>query len=64
MSPHATLAGRALNVNVLVHALDMADSGVDARGDGVNLHLDGVKTTVQSREAFTCAVLVIPKEDG
>lgn len=63
MSAQATLAGRALYVDVLVHALNMADRGIDAGGDGVNLHVDGVQTTVQSGEAFTCAVLVVPWED-
>lgn len=41
----------------------MADRGIDAGGDGVDLHVDGVQTTVQSGEAFTCAVLVVPWED-
>ena len=64
MSAHATLAGRALNVDVLVHALDVADSGIDAGGDRFDLHGDGVQTTIQSREPLTCAVLVVPEEDN
>lgn len=41
------MARGALEVDVLVHALDVADSGVDARGYGFNLHHDGVETAVQ-----------------
>lgn len=59
---HATLAGRALDVDVLVHALDVADGGVEAGGDRVDLHRDGVQTTVQSRETLTRPVLVVSKE--
>lgn len=62
MSAHATLAGRALDVDVLVHALDVADGGVDAGRDRIDLHGDGVQTTIQSRETLTCPVLVVPKE--
>lgn len=62
MSAHATLAGGALDVDVLVHALDVADSGIDAGGDCVNLHRDGVQTTIQCRETLTCPVLIVPKE--
>lgn len=61
MSAHATLAGRALDVDVLVHALDVADSGVDAGGDRINLHRDGVQTTIQRRETLTSPVLIVPK---
>lgn len=31
MSSHTALAGRALDVDVLVHALDVNDGGIDAR---------------------------------
>lgn len=61
---HATLAGGALNIDVLVHALDMADGGIDAGGDCVNLHQDGVQTTIQCRETLTCPVLIVPEEDS
>lgn len=64
MSAHTTLAGRALNVDVLVHALDVADSGVDAGGDCFDLHGDGVQTTIQCRKTLTCAVLIVPEEDS
>lgn len=65
VSAHATLAGRALNVDVLIHALHMADSGIDAGGDCVNLHGDGIQTTIQCRETLTCPVLVVPDDtDG
>lgn len=64
MSAQAGLAGQALDVDVFVHALDVADGGVDAGGDCVNLHLDGVQTTIQGGETLTCAVLVVPKRDG
>lgn len=63
MSAHPTLAGRALDVDVLVHALDVADGGVDAGRDCVDLHRDGVQTTIQCRETLTCPVLIVPKED-
>lgn len=59
---HATLAGRALDVDVLVHALDVADGGVEAGGDCVDLHRDGVQTTIQSRETLTRPVLIVSKE--
>lgn len=62
MSAHATLAGRALDVDVLIHALDVAHGGVDAGGDCVDLHRDGVQTTIQCRETLTCPVLIVPKE--
>lgn len=64
MSAQAALAGRALDVDVFVHALYMADRGVDAGGDRVDLHLDGVQATIQGRETLTCAILVVPKEEG
>lgn len=62
MSAHATLAGGALHVDVLVHALDVADRGVDAGGNRVNLHRDGIETTIQSREALTRPVFIVPKK--
>lgn len=61
MFAQATLAGRALHIDVLVHALDMVDGGVDAGGDGVDLHLDGVQTAFQGRETFPCTILIVPK---
>lgn len=64
MSAHAALAGRALDVDVFVHGLDVGDGGVDAGGDCVNLHLDGVQTTIQGRETLTCAVLIVPEKKG
>lgn len=64
MSAHAALARRALDVDVLIHALDVADGGIDAGGDCVNLHRDGVQTTIHCREPLTCPVLIVPKEDG
>lgn len=63
LSAQAALAGRALNVDVLVHALDVADGGVDTGGYGVDLHLDGVQTTIQGRETLTCPVLIVPEGD-
>lgn len=62
MSAHAALAGGALDVDVLVHALDVADGGIDAGGDCFNVHGDGVKTTIQRRKTLTCTILVVPKE--
>lgn len=62
MLAHATLAGRALDVDVLVHALDVADGGVEAGGDRVDLHRDGVQTAIQSRETLTRPVLVVSGE--
>ena len=59
MASEAALARGALDVDVLVHALDVADCGVDAGGDGVDLHIDGVKASVQRGEALACAVLVV-----
>lgn len=64
MSAQATLAGRALDVDVLVHALDMVDGGVDAGGDRVDLHRDGIQATIQRRKTLTCPVLIVPKEDS
>jgi len=64
VSAHAALAGRALDVDVLEHALDVADGGVDAGGDCVDLHGDGVQTTIQCRETLTCTILIVPKEKG
>lgn len=61
MSAHATLARGALDVDVLVHALDVADGGVDAGGDGFNLQSDGVQTAVQCGETFPRPVLVVPE---
>lgn len=63
VSAHATLARGAFEVDVLVHALDMADSGIDARGDGFNLHSDGVQPAVQRRETLPCPVLIVPEGD-
>lgn len=63
VSAHAIMARGALQVDVLVHALDMADGGVDARGDGFNLHSDGVQTAVQRRETLPCPVLIVPEGD-
>lgn len=63
MSTHATLTGRALDVDVLVHALDVADGGVDAGRDRVNLHRDRVQSAIQRRETLTCPVLVVPKDN-
>lgn len=63
VSAHATMARGALEVDVLVHALDVADGGVDARGDGFNLHSDGVQTAVQRRETLPCPVLIVPEGD-
>lgn len=63
VSAHATMARGALQVDVLVHALDMADGGVDARGDGFNLHSDGVQTAVQCGETLPCPVLIVPEGD-
>ena len=60
VAPEAALARGTLNVDVLVHALDMADCGVDAWGDGVDLHIDGVKASIQRGETLTSAVLVVP----
>ena len=54
-----SLAGGALHVDVLVHALDVADRGVDAGGDGVDLHLNGDHSGIQRGEALSCAVLVV-----
>lgn len=64
MPAHATLAGGAFDIDVLVHALDVADGGIDAGGDCVNLHRDGVQTTIQRRETLTCPVLIVPEEDS
>lgn len=47
LSAKATLAGRALDVDVFVHALDMAHGGINAGRDCVNLHLNRVQTAVQ-----------------
>lgn len=60
VSAHATLARGALDVDVLVHALDMAEGGVDAGDDGFNLQRDGVQTAVQRGEALPRPVLVVP----
>lgn len=62
MSAHAALAGGALDVDVLVHTLDVADGGIDAGGDCFDVHGDGVKTTIQCRKTLTCPILVVPKE--
>lgn len=61
VSAHASLARGALEVDVLEHALDMVDGGVDARGHGFNLHGDGVQTAVQRRETLPCPVLIVPE---
>lgn len=63
VSAHAAMARGALEVDVLVHALDMADGGVDARGDGFDLHSNGVQTAVQRGETLPCPVLVVPEGD-
>lgn len=63
MSAHAALASGALDVDVLVHALDVADGGVDAGGDGFNLQRDGVQTSVQRVEALPSPVLIVPEGD-
>lgn len=63
MSAHATLAGGALDVDVLVHALDVADGGVDARRDGFDLLRDGVQSAVHGGETLPCPVLVVPAGD-
>lgn len=60
MPAHATLAGGALDVYVLVHALDVIDSGVDAGGDGLDLQRDGVQTAVQRGESLARPVLIVP----
>lgn len=57
------MARGALEVDVLVHALDMADGGVDAGGDGFDLHSNGVQTAVQRGETLPCPVLVVPEGD-
>lgn len=64
MSAHAALAGGALDVDVLVHALDVADGGIDAGGDCFDVHGDGVKTAIQCRKTLTCPILVVPTEIG
>lgn len=61
VSAHATMARGALEVDVLVHALDVADGGVDARGHGFNLHNDGVQAAVQRGETLPCPVLIVPE---
>lgn len=63
MPAHAALACGALDVDVLVHALDVADGGVDAGGDGFNLQGDGVQTSVQRVEALPGPVLIVPEGD-
>lgn len=63
MSAHAALARGALDVDVLVHALDVADGSVDAGGDGFNLQRDGVQTAVQCGETLPSPVLIVPEGD-
>lgn len=61
MSAQATLAGRALDADIFVHALDVAHGGVDAGGHCVDFHLNRFQATIQGRETFTCPVLIVPK---
>lgn len=62
MSTQATLARRALDADVLVHALDVAHSGVDAGGQRFDLHLNGVQAAIQGRESLTCPVFIVPEQ--
>lgn len=61
MAAQPRLAGGALNVDVLVHALHVVDSVVDAGRDGVDLHLDGTHAGVQRAEALAGTVLVVAR---
>lgn len=63
MSAHAALARGALDVDVPVHVLHVADGSVDAGGDGFNLQRDGVQTAVQRVEALRSPVLIVPEGD-